>query len=239
MAIALACTYNNKTSIQGGNINNPKFNSPVVVFKRLLKMADAGGGFPQPPLSYSELRVALRAGLNDQARQQWWAMLPRIPDGEGISAMENVQELATNRLKWADSKREFDKKNATIGQKIAFITRLLKNQYHLSDPDLLMPLIKYITTELHDVTIAFSALCDIVNRGEWYVAVEPSQHRVRLEAFRMLLRRNNSSLYDALINIKALEDKNLNCFFVDLFSDVFPDDHVKRLVSLHLLLLYL
>lgn len=201
-------------------------------------MADAGGGFPQPPLSYSELRIALRAGLNDQARQQWWAMLPRIPDGEGILVMENIQELATNRLKWADGKREFDKKNAPIGQKIAFVYRLLHNQYHLSDPDLLMPLIKNVITEIRDIAIAFSILCDVVNRGEWYVAIEPSQHRVRLEAFRMLLRRNNSSLYDALTNIKALDDKNLNRFFVDLFSDVFPDDHVKRLVIMLLHISY-
>ena len=194
-------------------------------------MAETDVSFPKPPLGYTALRRVLRAGLSHQARQQWWPSLPRIPDGDGINSFQNIQELATNRLKWADSTREFDNKGSTLEQKVAYVVQLLNNQYHMSDPDLLMPLIQFVTKELIDIAAAFSTLCDVCDRGEWFFAVEPSQHRVRLETFRVLLERNNSGLYGTLKRIGALEDRFLNIFFINLFVDVFPDESVMRTVS--------
>lgn len=65
-----------------------------------------------------------------------------------------------------------------------------------------------------------------------FFATDEAQHRTRFETLRMLIERNNSSFYDSLMNINALDDKYLDIFFTKFFVDVLPADSVKRLVSI-------
>lgn len=193
-------------------------------------MLTTEGNFPRPPLGYTALRRQLRLGLSTQARQHWWPSLPRIPDGEGIEEFTNIKELATNRYKWANADSKLDP-STTADVKAIYIVQLIVNQYNLFDQELAMTLARVLVKELPDVALVFSTLCDMMDRGPWFLAIDAAQHRIRFETLRMLVEKNNKSFYAALMAIKALDDKFLDIFFTRLFVDVFPDDIVLRFVS--------
>lgn len=195
-------------------------------------MADfVGPKFPIPPLSYSNLRLALREGLTKQARQTWWSCLPRIPDETGIDAFPDIDTISRNRLKWSDADSNFNTEAADFNSKIAYITQLVIRQYDMANPTMLVPLVTILLREFGDVTRTFSTMCDVCDRGEWYFAMEPSLYRVRLRTFQMLLNRRNPDVCIKLMRIGALEHKYLNIFFVSLFKEVLKEEHMCRLVS--------
>jgi hypothetical protein len=190
-----------------------------------------GPTFPVPPLSYSNLRLALRGGLTKQARQTWWLCLPRIPDESGIEAFPDIGAIARNRLKWSDADSNFNADAADFDSKVAYITQLVIRQYDMANPTMLVPLVTILLKEFGDVTHTFSTMCDVCDRGDWYFAMEPSLYRVRLRTFQLLLNRRDPDVYLKLMRIGALEHKYLNIFFVSLFKEVLQEEHMSRLVS--------
>lgn len=186
--------------------------------------------FPRPPLGYTALRRELRLGLSTQARQIWWPSLPRVPDGEGINEFSDIKELATNRYKWANANTELDPESSN-DVKAMYVVQLVVNQYNLFDQDLAMVLARILVKELADISLAFSTLCDVMDRGPWFLAMDAAQHRVRFETLRMLIERNSKPFYQSLMTINALSDDYLDIFFTRLFVDVLPKDSVKRFVS--------
>ena len=192
--------------------------------------------FPQPPLGYTALRRELRTGLSTQARQIWWPNLPRIPDGAGITVFSNVSELATNRYKWANADVNFDP-NSSIDVKALYIVQLIVNQFQLFDQELITTLAKIIAKELSNVALAFSTLCEVMDRGQWFFPTDAAMQRTRFETFRQLLNRYDANFFDVLQRINGLDDKYMELFFTKLFVDLLPDDSVKRLVMVPLIIL--
>jgi hypothetical protein len=194
-------------------------------------MSDAN--FPRPPVGYTALRRQLRIGLSTQARQIWWPSLPRIADGDGINEFTNISELAGNRYKWANADRDLEP-NASLEVKVLYVVQLLVNQYHLFDEELTMTLARMLVKELADISLAFSTLCDVMDRGPWFIAMDAAQHRIRFETLRLLVQKNNKNFYDSLLAINALDDQYLDIFFTKLFVDVLPEDSVKKLMDIFL-----
>lgn len=194
-------------------------------------MITAEGNFPQPPLGYSALRRSLRMGLSSAARLQWWPSLPRIPDGDGINEFTNVRELGSNRYRWANADVNLDP-SSSVDVKAVYLVQLLVKQYQLFDEELVLTLTKVLVKELSDVSLVFSTLCDVMDRGSWFIPADAAQHRIRFETLRMLIEKNNKQFYQQLLQIDALTDKHLDIIFTKLFVDVLPADAVARFVSI-------
>lgn len=204
--------------------------SPLLSPTGNLQTMDDSGAFPQPPLGYSALRRCLRNGLSLQARQTWWPSLPRIPDGDGINSFDNLQELATNRMKWADPDGLSRQLGNSHVAKINFLLQLLHNQFHVFDLTLIAPMTRIVIRDMESVQLAFCVMCDVCERADWFMPTDPAMHRVRLSAFAVLLRRHNAALADQLQQLDALQDAHLNLFFVGLFDELLPEDSVRQLV---------
>ena len=59
--------------------------------------------------------------------------------------------------------------NSSLEVKVLYVIQLIVNQYHLFDQELAMSLTRILIKGLADVALAFSTLCDVMDRGPWYV----------------------------------------------------------------------
>lgn len=101
----------------------------------------------------------------------------------------------------------------------------------ISTPELVLPLVALICRILPNKCISFSVLYDILQRPEWFIRPSLFWHRVRLNVFRQIVRSTIPKTCDSLEELQLLDEKHLNEIFVFFFTNCFPLDQSKRVVS--------
>jgi hypothetical protein len=198
------------------------------------------GCFPKIPITYKELKYALRTGLNAEGRLYWWPYLPLLIPGVLVSEYPNLEQISISRFEWAKNRFEPDaatnaSASSVSSDRTAEIMNLVNHLHDLEEPALVHPLIDILVLMIPRLEMCFKATCDVLARPDWFISPTAVSHRLKLFTFRELIKEYIPKVAATLERIGALGAEFLNLIFVELFKSLMPFPYVARIIDTFLL----
>ena len=197
------------------------------------------------PIRYLDLRQQVRGGIlqSEADRRKWWPIIVRVTNKDDITKLPDITELSRRRYTWAiqagmpegEAKEDIvvnlNWNEDTSGALAEKVLRQLIQQYHMQEPGLIYPFLNILTRVVSNTAMAYSMMCDFLDRPGWYITPDPLNHRIKLHIFRELTKRYMIRTYTILDQIGALKDEFLNLIFIDFFTPILPIAAIYHIVS--------
>ena len=178
----------------------------------------------------------------------WWPIIAKFANKEAIVTLPDVIGDARQRLAhFKETCPESDRSRESFYIPIDFswdedksgniahnVVRLLVSDpaVDMEDPGLVQPFAKHISQIVANTAICYTMCCDILGQSQWYLSASIINHRCKLLVFKQLIKRRMAKTYESLMALGGLEDSHLNMIFVEMFTSIFPQHIVNRVVWL-------
>ena len=195
------------------------------------------------PIRYHELRSRLREfGLpSGVLRKVWWPVLVRVASKQSLETFPDIATYAKKKYTWglclgASITKDpigpiFLSWDEAPAESVAYNTiRLLVQCYDMEDPGLIQPLVMCLARTITNSAICFTICCDLIDRRDWFINPSSISHRLKLCAFKEILKRRIPQTYSTLTALGALAEQYLNLIYVDLFTTLIPTQYADRIV---------
>jgi hypothetical protein len=189
------------------------------------------------PINISKLKKQLRNGLDiefvndDNIRSILWPLLSddtssKISD---LSTCPNLDEMSNRLLLLTINKNQINKSDNDLKILIEIL-----NKSNLSNPKLLIPLLKSICKNNFNLAINNLILFNLIEIPSKFINTNSKEHKIQLLVFKNLLKGYMPKTFVKFNDIGGLDDEYLDLIFIQFFKSLLPIILINRIIDSYL-----